>query len=428
MPGRLYSRAKLVDAKGAPLKASAFPANQNLIFHYPFAATPCFLLNLGKPAASPVQLKTADDAAYEWKGGVGAARSVVAYSAICAHRLSYPTRDISFISFRAEKSARNRFANVIHCCSEHSQYDPAEGARVLAGPAPQPLASDPAGMGSRQGRDPRRRHAWRRDVRRVLRQVRLQAGARARRRARTAVAGTCVVQELDNYCRQQVTVLAWLHANEPFPPIERALKAPNGLLAAGGDLSLERLLEAYRHGIFPWYSGGADPVVVARSAHGALPRGAQGLALAREKRAQRLRGAHRHRFHRVIDGCADRPQGTWIGGEMIDAYQRCTARATRTRSRPGWMASWSAASTASRSGACSSASRCSRARPTPRRSRWCTSRGSSGAGVPADRLPDAHAAPRLARRARDPAAHLSARIDGVGKLRRVSRNWRRDTT
>ena len=73
--------------------------------------------------------------------GVGTRRSIVAYSAICAHKLTYPTRDISFISFRTQKSASNRFVNVIHCCSEHSQYDPAEGARVLAGPAPQPLAA-----------------------------------------------------------------------------------------------------------------------------------------------------------------------------------------------------------------------------------------------------------------------------------------------
>jgi arsenite oxidase small subunit len=138
---RFYSKALLVDEKGAPLRAKAIPANENLIFHYPFAATPCFLLNLGKPAKAAVQLKTAENATYEWRGGVGPAGSIVAYSAICAHRMSYPTRDISFISFRAEKSARNKHAAVIHCCSEHSQYDPAEGARVLAGPAPQPLAA-----------------------------------------------------------------------------------------------------------------------------------------------------------------------------------------------------------------------------------------------------------------------------------------------
>ena len=138
---QFYQRALLVDGKGQPLRAKAIPANRNLIFHYPYASTPCFLLNLGKPAKASAQLKTVDNQPYEWRGGVGAARSVVAYSAICAHKLTYPTRDISFISFRAETSARNRHGNVIHCCSEHSQYDPAEGAKVVAGPAPQPLAS-----------------------------------------------------------------------------------------------------------------------------------------------------------------------------------------------------------------------------------------------------------------------------------------------
>jgi leucyl/phenylalanyl-tRNA--protein transferase len=47
---------------------------------------------------------------------------------------------------------------------------------------------------------------------------------------------------------------------EPFPPVERALRRPNGLLAAGGDLSVPRLLEAYRHGIFPWYAEG-EPIL-----------------------------------------------------------------------------------------------------------------------------------------------------------------------
>ena len=52
-----YGRARLVDEKGLPLRASAVPVNRNLIFHYPFEATPCFLLNLGKPV-KPAQLKT----------------------------------------------------------------------------------------------------------------------------------------------------------------------------------------------------------------------------------------------------------------------------------------------------------------------------------------------------------------------------------
>jgi Rieske Fe-S protein len=200
---QLYGKARLVDEKGAPLRASAIPAHRNLIFHYPFAATPCFLLNLGK-AVKPAQLKTVAGEAYEWQGGVGATRSVVAYSAICAHRLSYPTKDISFISYRTEKSARNRIANVIHCCSEHSQYDPADGARVVAGPAPQPLAAillewnsttdEVHAVGTLGG------EMFREFFDKFGFKLEMEHGGAPR----AQVSGTCVVQELDNYCRQQV--------------------------------------------------------------------------------------------------------------------------------------------------------------------------------------------------------------------------------
>jgi len=199
---QLYSRARLVDETGAPLRASSIPVNRNFIFHYPFAATPCFLLNLGR-AVRPAKLKTVAGAPYEWNGGVGAARSVVAYSAICAHKLSYPTKDISFISFRTEKSARNRIANVIHCCSEHSQYDPAEGARVVAGPAPQPLAAillehdtnsdEIHAVGTLGG------EMFKEFFDRFGFRLQLEHGT-----PRASVSGSCVVQELDNYCKQQV--------------------------------------------------------------------------------------------------------------------------------------------------------------------------------------------------------------------------------
>ena len=55
--------------------------------------------------------------------------------------------------------------------------------------------------------------------------------------------------------------LTWLEAGAPcFPPVEQALDDPSGLLAAGGCLSPEWLIEAYRHGIFPWYSRG-EPIL-----------------------------------------------------------------------------------------------------------------------------------------------------------------------
>jgi Rieske Fe-S protein len=200
----LYARARLVGADGAPLRAQRVPARRNLIFHYPYASTPCFLLNLGRPAAAAARLKTVEGEPYEWRGGVGARRSIVAYSAICAHQLSYPTRDISFISFRTEKTIGNKFANVIHCCSEHSQYDPAQGGRVLAGPAPQPLAAillehDAASdeltavgtLGGEMFEQFFDKYAFR---------LALDNDAEPRRR----VDGRVAVIALEDYCRQQV--------------------------------------------------------------------------------------------------------------------------------------------------------------------------------------------------------------------------------
>ena len=139
-PPRLYERARLLDIHGDPLKASSLVVNTNYVFQYPFASTPCFLLDLGRPVAAEPSLLRADGATYAWSGGVGAKRSIVAFSAICAHKLAYPTREISFIRFQAIRSPTSD-GNVIHCCADHSVYDPAAGARVLSGPAPQPLAA-----------------------------------------------------------------------------------------------------------------------------------------------------------------------------------------------------------------------------------------------------------------------------------------------
>jgi len=139
---RFYSRAQLVNEAGQPLKAASLVAGRNYIFHYPFESTPCFLLNLGRATVRDVQLKTENGSSYQWAGGVGPRRAIVGYSAICAHRMSYPTPQISFISYREQSTAAGATRpNAIHCCSEHSEYDPAAGARVLGGPALQPLAA-----------------------------------------------------------------------------------------------------------------------------------------------------------------------------------------------------------------------------------------------------------------------------------------------
>ena len=137
---RAYSRALLVDVHGEPIKASRLIANTNYVFQYPFAATPCFLLNLGHAATGVAAMRRADGETYRWDGGAGASRSIVAFSAICTHKLAYPTREVSFIRFQRDRSATSD-GNVIHCCADHSVYDPAAGARVMSGPAPQPLAA-----------------------------------------------------------------------------------------------------------------------------------------------------------------------------------------------------------------------------------------------------------------------------------------------
>ena len=111
-------------------------------------STPCFLIDLGKPARPGTTLETEAGQRYRWQGGVGPGSSIVAFSAICAHKMTYPTKTVSFISFRKDEARfQDRDKNsasreqVIYCCSEGSVYDPADGARVLGGPAPQPLAA-----------------------------------------------------------------------------------------------------------------------------------------------------------------------------------------------------------------------------------------------------------------------------------------------
>jgi Rieske Fe-S protein len=132
-----------MDTEGRALKARDLAADRTYLFHYPYAGTPCFLLNLGRPVGQAVRLKTDDGRDYEWQGGAGPSRAIVSYSAICAHKLAYPTKQISFISYRGKIAGKESRAtpNMIHCCAEHSEYDPAAGGKVTGGPAKQPLAT-----------------------------------------------------------------------------------------------------------------------------------------------------------------------------------------------------------------------------------------------------------------------------------------------
>jgi leucyl/phenylalanyl-tRNA--protein transferase len=122
--------------------------------------------------------------------------------------------------------------------------------------------------------------------------------------------------------------ITWLSATDPpdhFPPAERALDDPAGLLAAGGDLSTARLLAAYQRGIFPWYSEGQpvlwwspDPRAVLLPDEFRLTR-----SLAKTLRNRGFLSRINHNFPGVIEGCAApraRSPGTWLLPEMRAAY------------------------------------------------------------------------------------------------------------
>ena len=120
-------------------------------------------------------------------------------------------------------------------------------------------------------------------------------------------------------------MIPWLDSGDPFPEVERALAEPNGLLAAGADLSLPRLLEAYRNGIFPWFSHdqpilwwSPDPRMVLFPTELKISR-----SLARTLRSTRFEVRADTAFDAVIEGCRQPRRGesgTWITEEMAEAY------------------------------------------------------------------------------------------------------------
>jgi leucyl/phenylalanyl-tRNA--protein transferase len=126
-------------------------------------------------------------------------------------------------------------------------------------------------------------------------------------------------------------MIPWLDDDTPFPPIETALaepEGPNGLLAAGGDLSPMRILDAYRQGIFPWFSPG-DPILW-WSPDPRMVLFPEEFRLSRSLRKRLRRGEFEVRidtaFRQVMTLCARTPRegqsGTWITRDMITAYTR----------------------------------------------------------------------------------------------------------
>jgi leucyl/phenylalanyl-tRNA--protein transferase len=125
-------------------------------------------------------------------------------------------------------------------------------------------------------------------------------------------------------------MIPWLGADDPFPPVEEALREPDGLLAAGADLSPARLLDAYGRGIFPWFGEGdpllwwsPDPrmVLFLREVH--ISR-----SLRRVLRSGQYTVTLDRAFGKVMAGCAaprEDEAGTWITVEMRQAYARLAA-------------------------------------------------------------------------------------------------------
>ncbi len=121
-------------------------------------------------------------------------------------------------------------------------------------------------------------------------------------------------------------MIPWLESVDAFPPLEQALIEPNGLLCAGGDLSAQRLLLAYRQGIFPWYSVGEpilwwspDPRMVLVPSEFKISR-----SLQRTLRAGIYQIQLDSNFPAVMRFCAQTPRngqvGTWITAEIQEAY------------------------------------------------------------------------------------------------------------
>lgn len=124
-------------------------------------------------------------------------------------------------------------------------------------------------------------------------------------------------------------MIHWLLPGDPFPPVETALHDPAGLLAAGGDLSPTSLVDAYRHGIFPWFSEG-DPVLW-WSTDPRMVLFVDEFRVSHSLRKRLLRSIDDPSisircdtaFEQVIAACAaprDPGGGTWIVDEMIAAY------------------------------------------------------------------------------------------------------------
>ena len=140
---KAYEKVQLKDAEGNPLKAAALVEEENYVFNYPHAATPAIMVNLKEAATKDLKLKAADGTEYVYKGGVGSKGTIVAYSAICAHQMTRPTKEMAMFQYvpTTGKTLAYEKSGVFVCSSHLAAYDAQNGGKVLGGPANQGLAS-----------------------------------------------------------------------------------------------------------------------------------------------------------------------------------------------------------------------------------------------------------------------------------------------
>jgi len=114
---------------------------------------------------------------------------------------------------------------------------------------------------------------------------------------------------------------------DSFPPVDSALVEPNGLLCAGGDLSPQRLLAAYRRGVFPWSAQGQPILWWSPEPRAVLFPGEFKVSrsLAKAVRNRGFTVTLDQEFSAIMRHCGDpqlRPEGTWISPGMCEAYAR----------------------------------------------------------------------------------------------------------
>ncbi|CAA6804507.1 MAG: Ubiquinol-cytochrome C reductase iron-sulfur subunit (EC [uncultured Sulfurovum sp.] len=140
---KTYDKVMLKDSEGNPLKTANVVEQENYVFNFPHAATPCILVKLDGPTDKTATLKADDGTEYKFRGGSGKDGSIVAYSAICPHQLTHPKASTTFFQYvpKGTKTlAYDKAVGGVFVCSSHlSAFTPKDGGARVTGPATEGL-------------------------------------------------------------------------------------------------------------------------------------------------------------------------------------------------------------------------------------------------------------------------------------------------